>query len=439
MNIYRDALEMLTRRDLVRVGLLLAVFLAVALWGVWHFLESATPRRLVLASGVANGMYHTYAQRYREILARDGVVLEERLTGGAADNVALLLDPKSKVDVAFVQGGVAPERTTAIEMLATLYYEPLWIFYRGDKPLTQVNDLMHKRIAIGPPGSGSRAFAVPLMAANGMTQFNTEQLPLGNLDALRALQRGEIDVALMVGAPQVPAIWQALHDPTIRLMNIERAEAYERRFPFIVRLRLPAGTIELGQNIPPVDTSLIGTKAMLVARADFPPALTNLLLDAAHEIHGGKGYFENAGEFPGLARLDIDVSTDAERHKQFGPNIFHRYMPFWVATFVERLIILLVPLLVIVVPLINYLPQLLRWRVRSRIFRLYGELKLLERDVNSRDGPLPTDQWLRDLDRIEHSAQSIKTPISFASEAYTLREHIRLVRLAVQAKAAAPA
>ena len=430
---------MLTRRDLVRVGILLAVLLAVALWGVWHFLESATPRRLVLASGVANGMYHTYAQRYREILARDRVVLEERLTGGSADNVALLLDPKSKVDVAFVQGGVAPEGTSAIEMLATLYYEPLWIFYRSDKPLTQFNELMHKRIAIGPPGSGSRAFAEPLLAANGMTEFNTVQLPLGNLDALRALQRGEIDVALFVGAPQVPAIWQALHDPAIRLMNVARAEAYARRFPFIVRLGLPAGTIELGQSIPPDDISLIGTKAMLVARADVPPALINLLLDAAHEVHGGKGYFETAGEFPGLTRVDIDVSPAAERHKQFGPNIFHRYMPFWVATFVERLIILVVPLLVIVVPLINYLPQLLRWRVRSRIFRLYGELKLLERDVNSRDGPLPTDKWLHDLDRIEHSAQSIKTPVSFASEAYTLREHIRLVRRTVQAKAAAPA
>ncbi|MEO8741144.1 MAG: hypothetical protein ABI537_15775 [Casimicrobiaceae bacterium] len=254
---------------------------------------------------------------------------------------------------------------------------------------------------------------------------------------MRALQRGDVDAAVMVGPVQSPAIWQALHDPSIKLLGIARADAYVRRFPHIVQLKLPEGTVELGQNIPAEEITLIGTKAMLVARDGLPPALINLLLDAAHEIHGGQGYFEAAGEFPSTTIVDIEVSQEAERHKQFGPNLLHRYMPFWAATLVERLIILLVPLLVILVPILNYLPQVLRWRVRSRIFRLYGELKLLERDVNALKGPLPTDKWLQDLDRIEHSAQSIKTPMRFASEAYTLRGHIRLVRRTVQAKVVA--
>lgn len=431
----RETFELLTRRDVARIGVLVAALLGVGLWGAWKFLEEATPRRIVLASGAASGMYHQFAERYRQVLARDGVVVEERLTAGAAENLELLLDPKSRVDVAFSMGGVGQPGSSPLEMLATLYYEPLWVFMRDGVQADQLNDLLFKRIAVGPEGSGTRAFTDALLGANGLTRFNTDQQPLGNLEALRAMQRGEIDVALIVGPVQAPAIWQALHDPSIQLMSIARAEAYVRRFSYVVRMTLPAGAVELGQNIPAQDVTLIGTKAMLVARDGLPTALINLLLDAAREIHGGQGYFEAADEFPGTARVDIEVSADAQRHKQFGPNLLHRYMPFWVATFVERLIILVVPLLVILVPLMNFLPQLLRTRLRSRIHRGYGKLKMLERDIASHQGTPPIDQWLRDLDRIERAAQEIKTPASFASEAYTLREHIALVRRAILAKA----
>ena len=184
---------------------------------------------------------------------------------------------------------------------------------------------------------------------------------------------------------------------------------------------------------------LIGTKAMLVARPGLHPALVNLLLDAASDIHSPQGFFEGAGEFPAIAPVDLPVSDDAERHRRFGPNFLHRYLPFWVATFVERAIILVVPVVVVLVPALNYLPVFLRWRVRSRVYRWYGELAMLERDVATRQGPLPIEKWLQDLDRIERAVGSIKTPASFASEAYTLREHIGLVRRAVLAKAAMPA
>jgi len=430
----RESLELLTRRDMVRIGLMLALLIAVGCWGAWKFLEQATPRRIVLASGAVGGMYHYYAQQYREILARDGVVVEERLTAGAAENLDLLLDPKSGVDVAFSMGGVGTPGASPLEMLATLYYEPLWVFHRDGIEIDQLNSLLFKRVAVGLAGSGTRAFTEPLMAANGLTRFNTEQSLLGNLEALRAMQRGEIDVAFMVGPVQTPAIWQALHDPSIHLMGVVRDEAYVRRFPYIVRLKLPAGTVELGQNIPAQDVTLIGTKAMLVARDGLPPALVNLLIDAAHEIHGGQGYFEVADEFPSTARVDIEVSAAAQRHKQFGPNLLHRYMPFWVATFVERLIILIVPLLVILVPLMNYVPKAMRWRLRARVYRWYGELKMLEREVEVHEGTPPIDKWLQHLDRIERAAQKIRTPVSLASEAYTLREHVALVRRAIMAK-----
>ena len=442
LRVDSDDLALLSRHDRLRIAVLAVVLGAAAVWFSLHFLQPAPPRRIVLASGPEFGAYHPYAKRYKEILAREGVKVEERLTNGAADNLRLLLEPKSGVDVAFMQGGVADfPAADGLVMLASIYYEPLWIFYRGPATLSQLNELRGRRIAVGVPGSGTRALVDRLFAANGLTvaegvgRGNTDIVGLGGGEALEALRAGKADAALFVGGVQTPLIQQALRDPALKLMSIDRADAYPRRFPYISKLTLPAGTIDLAADIPDRDVEMIGTKAMLAARDGLHPALINVLIDAAREIHGEQGYFEAAGEFPGTAPVDLRVSAYADQHKRFGPSFLYRFLPFWVASIVERTIILVVPLLVVLVPLMNYLPQFLRWRVRSRIYRWYGELALMERDVATREGALPIEKWLHDLDRIEHAVGQIRTPARFASEAYTLREHIGLVRREVLARA----
>ena len=419
-----------------RWALLIAASIAVAILGAW-FLQSTIPRRIVVASGLTDGMYHELVQRYRELVAREaGVTVEERVTGGADENEKLLRDRHSGVDVAFLHGGVVgPSDSGSLVMLSALYYEPLWIFYRDGGALTQLDDLRYRRLAVGSPGSGVRAFIEPLLAANGIDESNSELLPLTNIAALRALQAGKVDAAFLLGPVRSPAIWQALHDEDLKLMSLARADAYTRNFPALVKLTLPPGTVDLDLRIPPQEVTLIGTKAMLVARDGLPPAIINVLLDAARQLHGGQGYFEAAGEFPNTLRVDLPVSEDADRHYRFGPSLLHRYLPFFVATYIERLIVLLIPLLFLIVPAVNMLPQLIRWRVRSRIYRWYGELTLLEREVGTRSGALPIERWLADLDRIAQAAERIRTPVSYASESYTLREHIGFVRQAVMAKA----
>ena len=435
-----DDLATLTRRDKLRFIALVVALIAATVWISARFLQPAPSRHIVLASGAEFGLYHQYAQRYIQALARDGVVVVERMTGGAADNLRLLRDPNSGVDVAFLQGGIATAfEAEEVEMLASLYYEPLWVFYRDPKVLSQLNQLTGKRIAVGALGSGTRAFVEPLLAYNAVLRSNSTLLPITGDDALRALQAGDVDATLMVGGAQTPIIIQALRDPAIKVMSFSRADAYTRRFPYITKLMLPPGTVDLALDIPEKEVALIGTKAMLAARPGLHPALVNLLLDAASDIHSPQGFFEAAGEFPSIAPVDLPVSDDAQRHKRFGPSFIHRFLPFWVATFVERFVILVLPLIVILVPVVHYFPEFLRWRVRSRVYRWYGELALLERDVATRKGSLPVEKWLQDLDHIEHAVEGIRTPASFASEAYTLREHIGLVRRAVLAKARAPA
>ena len=279
---------------------------------------------------------------------------------------------------------------------------------------------------------------MPLLAFNSVLPGNSTLLPIAGDEAMRALQAGEIDAVLLVGGAQTPVIDKGLRDPAIKLLSFSRADAYTRRFPYISKLTLPAGTVDFALNIPAQDVVLIGTKAMLAARTGLHPALVNLLTDATNEVHSRQGYFEALGEFPAVTPVDIPVSADAERHKRFGPSFIHRFLPFWVATFVERFVLLVLPLIIIAVPVVNYFPEFLRWRVRSRVYRWYGELSLLERDVQSHQPPFPIEKWLKDLDRIEHAVEDIKVPTNFASEAYTLRGHVDMVRRAVLAKAGTP-
>ena len=432
---------LLSRRERVRLVLLVVALCAVIVWATLYFLEPGPPRRVVIASGAEFGLYHQYAQRYKEILRVQGVTVIERTTGGASENLRLIADPKSGVDVAFMQGGVAgPPESDQLVMLASLYYEPLWIFYRNEATLTEISQLRGKRLAVGLPGSGARALADQLLALNDFTvgeggEGVTQVLPLGGNQAIDALKEGRVDAVLYVGGAQTPLVLAALRDPEIKLMSVERAEAYARRLPFISRLTLPRGTIDFGLDVPPRDVQLIGTKAMLVAREGLHPALVNLLIDAAREVHGGQGYFEAAGEFPGTTPVDLPVSADADQHRRFGPSFLYRYLPYWLAAIVERAIVIVLPLAVVLVPVLNFLPQIVRARVKARVYRWYAELETLERDVVTREKDLPIAKWLHELDLIERAAERIHMPAKFASEAYTLREHIALVRRTILARA----
>jgi TRAP-type uncharacterized transport system substrate-binding protein len=420
----------------IRTLLLAVVLVGATLWVSIQLPIPAPPRRIVLASGPEFGLYHQHALRYRELLARNDIEVELRRSSGAGENIELLLDPTSGVDVAFVQGGLKqPPRTDGLVMLISLYYEPLWIFHRVSDTPTEIRELKGRRISNGGPGTGTHASTEPLLVANGLDVGSTPRVPLNGPEALAALRRGDVDVMFYVGGVDTPFVRDALNDPALKLMSLPRAEAYAHRWPHISRLTLSEGTIDLERNLPQQQVSLIGTKAMLAARDGLHPALINLLVDAAREIHAEQDEFKAAGEFPNTAPVDLRVSMHADNYRRYGASAFYNYLPFWVAAFLERAIILLVPMLVVLLPLLSYIPQFMRWRRRSRIYRWYGELALLERDVGSGQDPPPIEQWLRDLDRIEHAVEGVRTPACYASEAYTLRDHIGLVRRAVLARA----
>jgi hypothetical protein len=299
--------------------------------------------------------------------------------------------------------------------------------------------LKGKRLAVGAEGSGTRKLALDLLEASGVpaTDPKTKLVPLGGLAAVGALAKGEVDAAFLVGPAQSGAVWTAFYTPGVRLMSLVHADAYARRFPYLTRLVLPRGGIDLQRDIPAADVELVGTMATVVARAGTHPALVDLLLQAAVQAHGGPGLFQRPGEFPNARQVDFPLSKEADRFYKSGTRFLHRYLPFWLATLVERTIVLLVPLIAVVLPIMKFAPALYGWRIRSRIYKWYGQLKFLERELDENPGARPQGEWLKELDHIEDRVHRVATPLAFTNLLYTLREHIALVQAKVLKKTSA--
>lgn len=429
----RDWRQWRTRDHVLVFGPTLLVAIAAFVVAV-NFVKPEPPRRLVLATGRPDGAYHQYGLRYQVELAREGITVELRITSGAVENVRLLADPASGVDVAFVQGGVRGAVPTAdLLALGSLYFEPLWIFSRTSARTDDMLGLRGKRLAVGPEGSGTRALVDLLLTANGIRPDSLTLLPLTGLDAVRALRRGEVDVAVLVASPESSALREAASAPEVSLMGFPRAEAYSRLYPFLSRLVLPEGALSLERDVPPRDVVLLAAAASLVVRPDFHPALSDLLLVIATRLHSRAGVFERPRQFPSPDFTDFPVSDGAQRFYLNGPPFLARYLPFWAASLVDRMKIMLLPLVALLFPLFKIVPPAYRWRIRRRIFRWYREVQAADRALCEPQSAEALDRILARLDAAEHEVRQIEIPLGYSDAHYHLRLHVDMVRAKVMA------
>jgi TRAP transporter TAXI family solute receptor len=421
------------------VGLSVAVLVGTYLL----FVEPPPPRRVVIASGGRNGAYFHFAQKYAEGLRKEGLSVEVRETAGSVENLRLLGQEGSGVTVAVVQGGVAgPEDVSRFHALGSLYHEPLWVFYRGEKRVERLGQLAGKRIGTGPPGSGTYAVAVQLLRANGLIE--SEPAREGSRTVLvrddvaasaRALQRGELDATFIVAALEADYIQSLLHDPGVSLMSFGRQEAYHRRFRFLATVTLPAGIVDLGRNIPGQDIALLAPTAMLVVRKDFHPALVPLLLTTATRVHGKGDEVSDPGEFPSGSYCDFTVSEDARHFYRSGQPVLQRLLPFWVASLVDRTKVMLIPLVMLMMPLLRTAPPLMRWRTRRKIYRWYSDLREIDQRLVSGLSGSELEQDLARLKDIECRVARVDVPLSYMEEYYHLRMHIALLQHLIELRA----
>ena len=420
-------------RDFLRhnwPAITIAVTAAAIACAALVMLQSMPPHQLVMATGPEGGAYYEVGQRYREVLARAGVDVKLVPTAGSVETLDRLRDPRSGVNVGLMQGGIAGAGSkSGLESLGTLFYEPLWWFRRREIQGVGVDGLRGRRVSIGPEGSGTRALALDLIKRTGVEQQIGEWLALAPRPSAEKLAAGEIDVAFMMTAWDSPVVRQLLSDDRIGLSSFPRADAFVALYPYLNKVVVPRGVADLAKDQPPSDVVLVATKASLIVREDLHSAIQYLLLNAAVELHSGASIFNRANEFPAAEAIDIPLSSEALRFYKSGPPFLHEYFPFWVAALIGKLIILLIPILGVLYPMMRSLPRLYDWMMRSKVLRMYGELRLLEDETESarRSGSDTRDMIAR-LDRLEQQANHLRVPVAYASMLYSLRDHIALVR-----------
>jgi len=414
--------------------LLLAGFAYLAL----RIIDPFPPKQVTISTGQENSAYELLAKRYAAVLAREGIVVHLRSSQGSFENLQRLRDDDSGVDIAFVQSGSTTLQNSeqdSLVSLGSLFVEPVWLFYRDEVPVNSLRDLRGLRINVGPTGTGVPQLITKILDANGVPLNRVRLATMENTPATMALLAGTIDGMVFSSAPEAPLIQMLLQTPGIRLFNFSQSEAYARRFPFLSSVKLPHGIVDLGRNLPRRDYALIAPTATLVARNDLHPALMDLFVQAAAEVHGSAGWFARRAEFPNASFTEIPVAEPAEKYYKAGPPLLQRYMPFWVANFFDRMWLVIVGLGALLLPLSRVVPPLYVWRVRSRIYRWYAQLRQVENAVES---ALPEARaemcklQMIKLDEIEVKVNQLTIPLSFAEQLYELRSHISFVRKRLQ-------
>lgn len=397
----------------------------------YQFIKPAPPDHVRIASGGAQGAYYAFAQTYAAELAREGITLEVLSTAGSVENIRLLRE--GKADVALVQGGIPDQARSdgKLHSLGSLYYEPLWLFVRDDRQVADLRLLQGLQVAVGAPGSGTQALAVRLLKDSGIAASNTGLQELGGKDAANGLQQGRLDAAFFVASPESPLVQSLLRHPDIRLVSFRRAEAYARRYHFLTGVTLPRGVADLERDLPSHDIRLLAPTANLVVSAETHPAINGLLLQAMEKVHTEGDWFAGRGEFPQPDLLAYPLAKEAGRFYKSGPPFLQRYLPFWAASLVDRLKVMLLPLVLMLLPFFKLMPPIYNWRMGSRIYRWYDDLEELEGRL-AKASPTQRNELVRELDQIEGQVRGIKVPASYGHRLYHLRQHIELVRQRIE-------
>ena len=401
----------------------------------YQFVGPSPPRTISMATGSPGGAYFKYGQHYKKFLKKNRVELNLRITSGSLENLRLLEKNTGGVDVAFIQGGTGESSNSDnIISLGSLYYEPLWVFLGPKIKPNHIADMKGLRIAVGGELNGTKLLSTQLLELNGITEKNTQLISQGPEISADMFLNNDVDVAFFVSTHRAPYITKLLLSESVSLFEFDRAEAYKIRYQFLNVVTLPRGVINFEADIPSRDIKLLAPTAQLTARADLHPALIDLLLKAARAGHMAGGGLEKQGEFPSPRYLDFELSEDAERFYTSRPPFFQRYFPFWVATFLSRMKIMVLPFIILMLPLVKIMPWIYRWRMRARIYRWYSDLEEVSSEISKKHSLKEHADYIFKLDQLEKNVSNIHVPKPYAGGLFHLRMHIEMLRKKLMAE-----
>ncbi len=409
--------------EFTKVWGLLALVVIIGFMVTYRYVGAPPPKVIRIATGAKNGAYYAFAQQYARLLKNDGIVLEVVSTAGSLENVELL--KKGEVSLALVQGGSATaDDKERLQSLGSLFLEPVWVFTRKQKSIKRLTDLKGKRMAVGAAGSGTYLLAVQLLAATGLTESNTTLVRADSAQAIALLSQGGIDAAFFVASPEAPIIHSLFEQLGLELLSFEQARAYSHLFPFLAPVIVSEGVLNLQQNIPSHDITLVASPANLAARADLNASLIPALLKAITRVHQTGGVLEQKRQFPSVDFVDLPLNENARRYITEGPSFLFRWLPYGTAVLLDRLKILVLPLLALLIPLFRAAPPIYTWRARSKIYRWYAVVRevdsLIRKGADAADAQLAGER----LRSLEGEVASVSVPLSYMGELYHLRLHI---------------
>ena len=417
-----------SRRQLFK-GLAAAVGIVSIVSLILIYFFPAPPSKVIMATAFKGSSFEYYANQYREIFARSNVDLELRPTNGATENMKLLQDSRSDVQISFMLSGISDgKHAPGLLSLGTVYNNPYWIFYSSNEPLNRLSQLIGKRIAVGPEGSGTRASAEQILGKGGVNSETATFLPFGGTAAAEAINDGKVDAVWIIGAPDATAVSSLLQNPNVRIMSLPMAEAFTRIFPDLARLVLPQGVIDIYRNIPPNDVQLIGSTTKVLVRSDLHPEIVQLLLQTMVEVHGRSNIFQRTGEFPNGTDVEYPVAPAATDFYKNGPSFLQRHLPLWLSVHAQRAIAVLVAAVALGLPMFRLLPTAYNWLTRRRLFHWYAQLKALEASFDTDPTGKHLAQKQAEIERIEEAVSHIRFPLTFSDQLYNLRSHIDIVR-----------
>jgi len=417
--------------EFLKVWGLLAVIVLVGFLITYQYVGAPPPKVIRIATGANNGAYYTFAQEYARLLASDGITLEVVPTAGSVENLELL--KSGEVSLALIQGGSATrDDKERLQSLGSLFLEPIWIFVRRQSAVKRFLELKGNRVSVGIAGSGTHLLATQLLSAAGITETNTQLIREETARAIDSLSNGKIDAAFFVASPEAPIIRKLFAAPAVELLNFDRAAAYGRWFPFLTPVTLSEGVIDLQQNLPAHDTPLVAAPANLAARRDLNPSLIPAVLNAVTRVHQAGGVLEHKRQFPSVDFADLPLSEDARRYLINGPSFLFRWLPYGTAVLLDRLKILVLPLLALLLPLFKIAPPLYTWRIRSKIYKWYAAVREVESSIQQDKVSGDPASLINRLSELDRQVASVSVPLSYAAELYHLRLHIRFLQEKLQ-------
>jgi TRAP transporter TAXI family solute receptor len=408
-----------------------AILLLSALgWALATVLEPAIQRTIVITTGADKGIYRGFADRYAPILRRDGIKLDIRSSSGSVENYERLKNPDSEYEVGFIQSGTtSPKETDHLQTIAAVSYEPIWVFYRGDTTVDRLAQLRGKRVGIGVAGSGLLNVSQVLLGYSGITGSNTTLLEMDAAKAYQGLEDGSLDAAFFIGRPDAE-MQRTLLNSNLKLMRFAQADALVQKFPSLSKIVFPRGSTSIVNDLPPADVTLLAATALLVSKDTLHPALVYLLLEAAKTVHGGEDYFTPISTFPNLNTDEFPVSDESTRYFKSGRPFLQRYLPFWLASFIERRLLILLPFMALLIGLLQALPRMAESRIKNRLVVWYREIKALEDEIWRSRQPTSDQiaQWRDEIENIDAHASQIRIPQRYLQDVYALKQAIGVVR-----------